>query len=47
MMINELKISYKNNHLSDFITYMFLKIWNPLKNDYDMNLWKYEPLQVI
>jgi hypothetical protein len=25
MMINELKIPYKNNHLSDFITYMFLK----------------------
>jgi hypothetical protein len=29
MMINELKNPYKNNHLSDFITYMFKKNWNP------------------
>ncbi len=42
MVVNELKNSYKNSHCKQFFNvHVKKKIWNPSKNDHDMDLWKY------
>jgi hypothetical protein len=42
MVVNELKSPYENKWFKYFFNVHVKKInWNPPKNDYNMDLWKY------
>jgi hypothetical protein len=49
MVVNELKNPYKNNSFQkkNWSIFYINKNWNPSKNDYDMDLWKYGSFQAI